>query len=167
MSERIVVGLGGNVGGSAAVIERFAAVKRALAYYGAVRAAAIYRTAPVGGLEQPAFFNSALELAIARIQPVELLAMLHELERMFGRDRSREARWGPRTIDLDVLVWGARTIALPSLVVPHPRLIERRFALAPLVDLVGADFPIPGAGRAGDHLVAVADQDVVEVAAFR
>lgn len=165
--EQIVVGLGGNVGGSAKIVQRFLAVKRALEYYGGVRASSIYRSAPIGGVDQPAFLNAALLLSYERVQPVELLAMLQELERILGRDRASEPRWGPRTIDLDILVWGARTIRTPSLVVPHERLAERKFALAPLVELVGPDFDVPGTGRAGDLLAAVAAQDVVEVAAFR
>lgn len=167
MPEAIVVGLGGNVGGSSKIVERFVAVKQALAFYGGVRAAPIYRTAPRGGLEQPAYLNSALLLAFERVQPVELLAMLQELERILGRDRATETRWGPRPIDLDILVWGDRTIRTEALVVPHARLAERRFALAPLVALVGPDFVVLGAGPAGALLAAVADQDVVEVAAFR
>lgn len=167
MPEAIVVGLGGNVGGSAKIVERFVAVKQALAFYGSVRAASIYRSAPVGGIDQPAYLNSALLLAFERVQPVELLATLQELERILGRDRATETRWGPRPIDLDILVWGERTIRTASLVVPHAQLARRRFALAPLVELVGADFVVPGAGRAGALLAAVAEQDVVEIAAFR
>jgi len=97
--------------------------------------------------------------------PAQLIAALLEIEQLLGRRRQAEARWGPRPLDLDVLVWGARIIQTPDLEVPHPRLAERRFALLPLIDLVGADFTIPGAGPAGARAAAVADQACEAIAA--
>jgi 7,8-dihydro-6-hydroxymethylpterin-pyrophosphokinase len=73
-----------------------------------------------------------------------VLAALHGLEARAGRDRAREGRWGARTLDLDLLVWSDRTVATARLVVPHPRLAERSFALAPLVDLLGPAAVAPG-----------------------
>lgn len=183
MTDEVVIGLGGNVGGEPAVVGRFTAARAALAMLGPVRSAPLYRSAPVelpaggagssprahgsggGSVPQPAFLNTAIALGLADAQPGELIATLLELERLLGRDRAREVRWGPRTLDLDVLVWGARTIRTPALEVPHPRLAERRFALAPLVALLGDGFAIPGAGRAGDALRAVAAQACEELAA--
>jgi 2-amino-4-hydroxy-6-hydroxymethyldihydropteridine diphosphokinase len=162
-TEPLVIGLGGNVGGEEAVLERFRRARAALDMLGELRSAPLYRTAPVGP-PQPAFLNSAVRLRIPDLEAPELIATLQELERLLGRDRQREARWGPRTIDLDVLVWGARTLATPELEVPHPRLAERRFALAPLVALLGEDFEIPGAGRAGTLLERTAGQGVEEIA---
>ena len=104
--------------------------------------------------------NTAVKLDAQDMQPGELLAIVQELEGLLGRDRMRETRWGPRSIDLDVLLWDARVIRSPELDVPHPRLGERRFALQPLVDLVGEDFDIPGIGRAGDALARVREQHV-------
>ena len=161
--DEAIIGLGGNVGEPRAITDRFARARAALARLGRVRSAPLYRSAPLGPA-QPAYLNSAIALEIVDAQPGELIATLLELERLLGRDRRGEERWGPRPIDLDVLVWGARVIATPELTVPHPRLAERRFALAPLVALVGADFVVPGAGRAGDLLARVADQDVSEIA---
>ncbi|MDQ3338576.1 MAG: 2-amino-4-hydroxy-6-hydroxymethyldihydropteridine diphosphokinase [Myxococcota bacterium] len=153
----IVIGFGGNVGTEAAIVGRFQRVRDALSAIGAVRCAALYRTAPIGPEQQP-FLNTAVKLDAQDMQPGELLAIVQELEGLLGRDRARETRWGPRSIDLDVLVWDARVIRSPELDVPHPRLGERRFALQPLVDLVGEDFEIPNVGRAGDALVRVRDQ---------
>lgn len=164
--EPLVIGLGGNVGGEAAVVERFRRAREALGVIGDVRSAPLYRTAPVGP-PQPAFLNSAVRLRIeagAALQPAELIATVLELERLLGRDRRVEARWGPRTLDLDVLVWGARTLQTPDLEVPHPRLAERRFALAPLVALLGEEFEVPGAGPAGALLARTRGQDVEELA---
>ncbi|HEY6036536.1 MAG TPA: 2-amino-4-hydroxy-6-hydroxymethyldihydropteridine diphosphokinase, partial [Kofleriaceae bacterium] len=65
-----------------------------------------------------------------------------EIERMLGRARAREVRWGPRPIDLDVLVWGERAVRTPELEVPHPRLAERRFVILPLIDLFGDELVV-------------------------
>jgi 2-amino-4-hydroxy-6-hydroxymethyldihydropteridine diphosphokinase len=160
----LVIGLGGNVGDEAALVERFRRAREALAVLGAVRSAPLYRSAPIGPA-QPAFLNTALRIAAEDLAPDELLALLREVEHLLGRDRRNEARWGPRPIDLDVLVWGGRVLRAPELEVPHPRLAERRFALAPLAALVGEGFEIPGLGGLGALLRRVAAQDVVELAA--
>ena len=156
----IVIGFGGNVGTEAAIIGRYQRVRDALGELGELRCASLYRTAPIGHETQPAFLNTAVKLVASDMQPMELHAIVHELESLLGRDRARETRWGPRTIDLDVLVWDARVIRSPELDIPHPRLHERRFALQPLIDLVGEDFEIAGVGRAGDALARVRDQQL-------
>ncbi|MBL9015059.1 MAG: 2-amino-4-hydroxy-6-hydroxymethyldihydropteridine diphosphokinase [Myxococcales bacterium] len=150
----IVIGLGGNVGTHEEIVERFRRAREALARLGRVRSAPLFRTAPIGP-EQPAFLNTAVALEAPDLQPAELLAIVHEIEALLGRRRSHEARWGPRTIDLDVLVWEGRSIDQPGLRVPHPRLLQRRFALAPLAALV------PAYER---ELAAVREQDVEEIA---
>jgi 2-amino-4-hydroxy-6-hydroxymethyldihydropteridine diphosphokinase len=162
--EPVVIGLGGNLGTPGEIVERFARAREALGVLGPARSAPLYRSAPLGPA-QPAFLNTAVRLALADAQPGELIATLLELERQLGRTRETSVRWGPRRIDLDVLVWGARTVRTPELWVPHPRLAERRFALAPLVALLGADFPVPGLTTAGVLLDAVAAQDCEEIAA--
>jgi 2-amino-4-hydroxy-6-hydroxymethyldihydropteridine diphosphokinase len=165
--ETVVVGLGGNVGTEAEIVERFDRAREALAALGepgGVRSAPLYRSAPLGPV-QPAFLNTAVRVALADAQPGELIATLLELERQLGRVRHSEVRWGPRRIDLDVLVWGARIVRTPELEVPHPRLAERKFALAPLVALLGAGFAVPGMATAGALLAQVAAQDCEEIAA--
>jgi 2-amino-4-hydroxy-6-hydroxymethyldihydropteridine diphosphokinase len=159
----IVVGLGANIGTQAEITERFRRARAAFEVLGDVRAAPLYRTAAIGPA-QAAFFNSALRVGLADVQPAELIATVRELELLLGRDRRGAERWGPRTIDLDVLVWGGRVIATPDLEVPHPRLAERRFALEPLVALLGEDFTVPGAGRAGVLLARVAGPAVEQIA---
>ena len=159
----IVIGLGGNVGSEVAITGRFVRVRDALTAIGSLRCAALYRTAPIGP-DQPPFLNTAVQLDAPDMQPGELLAIVQELEGLLGRDRARETRWGPRTIDLDVLVWDARVIRSPELDVPHPRLGDRRFALQPLADLVGDDFAIPGVGRLGDALERARDQPLELIA---
>jgi 2-amino-4-hydroxy-6-hydroxymethyldihydropteridine diphosphokinase len=161
--DALVIGLGGNLGSDDAIIDRFARARAALGALGRVRSAPLYRSAPIGPA-QPAYLNTAVRIGLADAEPDALIATLLEMEWLLGRDRNGEVRWGPRMIDLDVLVWGQREIHTPTLDVPHPRLAERRFALAPVVALLGGNFVIAGAGAAGPLLAAVADQDCVELA---
>ena len=162
-----MIGLGGNVGTEAAIVARFGHARAALGELGAVRAAPLYRSAPLGPA-QAAFLNTAVCVALDEAQPAALIATLLELERLLGRARGAEVRWGPRPIDLDVLVWGARIVRTPELWVPHPRLAGRRFALAPLVALLGEGFVVPGPGlglgTAGELVRRVAAQDCEEIA---
>jgi 2-amino-4-hydroxy-6-hydroxymethyldihydropteridine diphosphokinase len=102
-------------------------------------------TDPVGFLDQPQFLNGVVELETA-LTPRTLLETLLELERVFGRDRSASPPQGPRTLDLDLLLYGNETISGPGLEVPHPRLRERRFVLEPLAEL-DPTLEVPGMGR--------------------
>ncbi len=154
----MIIGVGGNIGSHAEIRERLCTARLAIARLGDVRPAPMYRTAPVGP-DQADFLNSALEVHIIDAQPRELIETLLELEHILGRDRAREERWGPRPIDLDVLLWGSRVIRTPELEVPHPRLHERRFALAPLADLL-PDAIIPGHGSVAALLERVRDQPI-------
>src|SRR6267142_381101 len=95
-------------------------------------------------LDQPRFLNGAVELE-TELSARALLGALLELERAFGRDRSKAPPQGPRTLDLDLLLYGDATIDEPLLKVPHPRLHERRFALEPLAEL-DPDLEVPGQG---------------------
>jgi 2-amino-4-hydroxy-6-hydroxymethyldihydropteridine diphosphokinase len=127
---RYVVGLGSNLDDRLALLE--AAVLR-LAALGAVRArSAVYESAPFGGPAQGLFLNAAVLLEAAH-SPTDLLAELLRVEAALGRER-RE-RWGPRTVDLDILWAEGLVVDLPGLQIPHARLTERTFALAPLLDV--------------------------------
>lgn len=170
----LVVGLGGNVGGDDAVVARMVRARDALAALGEVASAPLYRTAAVtlpGAAPQPAYLNTAVRLRLAAPPPTpaEVIALVLETERRLGRDRRGEARWGPRPIDLDVLLWGdlrLRWEGPPALEVPHPRLAERRFVLAPLRALFGdGAVVVPGRTETLAALeAAVADQDVARLA---
>jgi 2-amino-4-hydroxy-6-hydroxymethyldihydropteridine diphosphokinase len=141
---RAFVGLGSNLGDREATLR--AAVGRLRGLAGAeVRKVSRFRdTEPVGYLDQPRFLNGAVELETT-LSPQALLAALLELERTFGRDRAASPLQGPRTLDLDLLLYGEETIAEPGLEVPHPRLQERRFVLEPLAELDPA-LVVPGHG---------------------
>jgi 2-amino-4-hydroxy-6-hydroxymethyldihydropteridine diphosphokinase len=140
---RAYVGVGANLG------DREATIRAALAALpGVVALSELRETAPVGVVDQPPFLNGAAALE-TELSPRELLDALLEVERRLGRER-RE-RWGPRTIDLDLLLHGDDVLDEPGLTVPHPRLHERRFALEPLLDL-DPDLVVPGRGRVIDLL---------------
>ncbi len=109
-------------------------------------------TAPVGGVEQGPYLNAAA-LVLTLLTPRDLLARLLEIEQTRGRDRTREQRWGPRTLDLDLLVYGDRRIDEPGLVVPHPRLHERAFVLEPL-SRIASGLVVPGVNRTVGELRA-------------
>jgi 2-amino-4-hydroxy-6-hydroxymethyldihydropteridine diphosphokinase len=108
-------------------------------------------TEPVGVVEQPLFLNGAVALDTS-LSPRELLDRLLEIE--LGLGRVRDVRWGPRVVDLDLLVYGDRQVDEPGLRVPHPRLYERRFALEPLAEL-DPELDVPGLGRVDDALAAL------------
>jgi 2-amino-4-hydroxy-6-hydroxymethyldihydropteridine diphosphokinase len=126
---RFFVGLGGNLDGDAAIVERFRRAREAL---GGVASSRLYRSAPIGPA-QPDYLNAAIAID-TELAGAALIAWVLAIERGCGREREGEVRWGPRAIDLDILD-GDVAIQLPSIVVPHPRLHERAFALAPLADL--------------------------------
>ncbi|MBA2538504.1 MAG: 2-amino-4-hydroxy-6-hydroxymethyldihydropteridine diphosphokinase [Deltaproteobacteria bacterium] len=164
MTEPIAIGIGGNIGTEAALIERFGRAREAISLLaGRAISAPLFRTAAIGPMQSP-FLNTAVRITLPDAQPAELIAALLEIERLLGRQRTLETRWGPRTLDLDVLVWGARTLRTPELEVPHPRLAERRFALDPLVALFGSDFVVPGLGTVGTLVERVRDQRCEQIA---
>ena len=109
-------------------------------------------TDPVGYEEQPRFLNGAVALDTS-LTARALLERLLAIERKLGRDRAREVRFGPRTVDLDLLLFGSETVEEPGLTVPHPRLAERRFALEPLHEL-DPELALPDGRRIGDLLQA-------------
>lgn len=111
-----------------------------------LRSSRVYETDPVGGPEQPPYLNAVLEVESAGTAR-ELLETCLAIEAELGRVRGE--RWGPRTIDLDLLTFGDEEIDEPDLQVPHPRMHERAFVLAPLLELT-ADPRLPGARRAAD-----------------
>lgn len=121
-----------------------------------VRCSSLYETAPVGLTTQPSFVN-AVVLVSTSLAPRELLQRLLDVET--GHARVRAERNGPRTLDLDILLFGGQTMAEPGLAVPHPRLHERAFALLPLLEL-DSELTIPGIGKASAMLESVAGQGI-------
>jgi|APGre2960657444_1045066.scaffolds.fasta_scaffold33014_2 2-amino-4-hydroxy-6-hydroxymethyldihydropteridine diphosphokinase len=153
-----VVGLGGNVGD---VVAAFRRALQSLDQTDGVRVisvSSLLRTAPVGGPEQDDFLNAAVLLAV-ELEPAELLTVLRELEADEGR--TRDERWGPRTLDLDLLWWADQSLETTALTVPHPGLIERRFALQPLVEV--APSALAADGRRYADILSTLPSEGVEV----
>jgi 2-amino-4-hydroxy-6-hydroxymethyldihydropteridine diphosphokinase len=142
-TERAVLGVGSNLGDRLANLQ--AAVDELAARPGVrvLRSSRVYETDPVGGPPQPDYLNAVVAIETS-LDPLELLSACLAVERDLGRVRAE--RWGPRTIDVDVLVFDERTIDEPELVVPHPRMLERPFVLVPLAE-IDADPMLPGGHR--------------------
>ncbi|HWL04815.1 MAG TPA: 2-amino-4-hydroxy-6-hydroxymethyldihydropteridine diphosphokinase [Xanthobacteraceae bacterium] len=117
-----------------------------------------YRTPPWGIADQPPFINAmiAVETTLA---PLALLARIHAVERAFGRDRSFETRWGPRTLDIDIIAFGSAVLGSDTLTLPHPRLGERAFVLMPLAE-IRPDLTI--AGRSVTAMLGAVDTAGIE-----
>jgi 2-amino-4-hydroxy-6-hydroxymethyldihydropteridine diphosphokinase len=128
---RAHVGLGSNLGDRMAFLDAAVRALDADEHTHVMAVSKVYETEPVGGPEQGPYLNAVVVLETDR-DPHDLLRMLQEIERLLGR--VREERWGPRTADLDLLLYDGPPIDDPGLVVPHPRLTERGFVLVPLVD---------------------------------
>lgn len=144
------VGLGGNLGEVAATLRAATEALARLPATRLLRASRLYRT-PAWGLEQqPDFINGVVALE-TRLVPRELLDALLRIEREFGREREGGPRWGPRTLDLDLLLHGEAVVEQDGLRLPHPHLHERAFVLVPLLE-IAADILIPGRGLARDAL---------------
>jgi 2-amino-4-hydroxy-6-hydroxymethyldihydropteridine diphosphokinase len=138
------VGLGSNLGEREVTLRAAIGRLRGLPDVEVIQVSSFRDTEPVGPLDQPRFLNGAVELE-TDLTARALLGALLELERAFGRDRSAGPLHGPRTLDLDLLLYGGETIDEPLLNVPHPRLHERRFVLEPLAEL-DPDLEVPGQG---------------------
>jgi 2-amino-4-hydroxy-6-hydroxymethyldihydropteridine diphosphokinase len=123
------------------------------------RCSSLYRTAPIGYADQPDFVNAVAEIRTT-LAPLRLLELMCRLEADHGR--VRELRNGPRTLDLDILIYGELQIANDELVLPHPRAHQRAFVLLPLLE-IAPDCVIPGIGTAAAALRQCADQELERV----
>jgi len=145
---RAYVGLGANLGPREVTILRAVDLLALADGISVLEVSQLRETEPVGVADQPAFLNGVVAVDTT-LDARTLLETLLEIERELGRVRTE--RWGPRTIDLDLLVFGEETIDEPGLTVPHPRLGERRFALEPLAELA-PELVVPGLGRVDEAL---------------
>jgi 2-amino-4-hydroxy-6-hydroxymethyldihydropteridine diphosphokinase len=141
---RVFVGLGSNLGDREGMLRRAVEAVSELPETEVSRVSTLRDTEPVGIVDQPRFLNGVVEIE-TELSPRELLEGLLAIERSLGRVRSGVPPGGPRTIDLDLLLYGDVRIAEPGLEVPHPRLHERRFVLEPLAEVDPA-LEVPGRG---------------------
>lgn len=148
---RAYVGLGSNLGDREGTIGRAVALLAEAEGVSVAARSSLRETEPWGPIEQPRYLNGVVALDTT-LGPRELLDALLDVERRLGRVRAE--RWGPRTIDLDLLLYGERVLDEDGLTVPHPRLHERRFVLEPLAELA-PDAVVPGRGTAMELLAAL------------
>ncbi len=150
------IGLGANLDNPTAQIEHAFDELDRIPGTRLVACSSLYASAPVGYVDQPDFINAVAQLETT-LAPPALLAALLDIEQRHGRARS--FRNAPRTLDLDLLLYGAAHFHEDHLTLPHPRMTERAFVLLPLTD-IAPDLVIPGRGRADDWIAACADQSV-------
>jgi len=153
------IALGANLGDPATTVRAAFGALANLPESRVLHCSSLYRTAPVGLADQPEFINAVAKLETT-LAPEALLDALHEIEQRFGRVRAE--RNGPRTRDLDLLLYDDQFIDLPRLTLPHPRLHLRAFVLQPLAE-IAPDLAIPGRGTVAAWLPAVANQGIVKL----
>ena len=151
------IGLGANLNDPVAQIEQALVELDRLPHTRVVARSLLYSSAPVGCVDQPDFINAVAQLHTT-LAPRVLLAALLDIEQQHGRARS--FRNAPRTLDLDLLLYGTAHFHEDDLTLPHPRMTERAFVLLPLTE-IAPDLIVPGHGRAADRLIACADQHVM------
>lgn len=161
MSQRCFIALGANLGDPVATVQAAIVALRDLPQTEFITASSLYRTAPVGLKHQPDFINAVVELLAAAPAP-DLLQSLFVIEARFGRQRS--VKNAPRTLDLDLLLYGDTVCDDPQLTLPHPRLHRRAFVLAPLAEIAPRGV-IPGRGVVADLLATCADQTIAKIPA--
>lgn len=156
------VALGSNLDGPRAQVERALGALGELRETRLVARSSLYRTRPLGPVAQPDFVNAVAGL-LTRLDPMSLLDELKALEERLGRARP-VVRWGPRRIDLDLLVHGDSRVDDDRLRLPHPGIAERAFVLAPLAE-IAPDLEVPGVGRVASLLAHISTSDVERIAA--
>jgi len=152
-AEQDFVGLGSNIGDSSTIIEQ--AIDAIAHIHGCeLRGrSSLYRSAALGDTPQDDYINAVVKIKTS-LQPMALLLELQAIEHAYYRNRDEEERWGPRTLDLDIILFGDRKIGDSHLVVPHPEFANRRFVLEPMLEIDGDRF-IPGYGSL-EYLLAQA-----------
>jgi 2-amino-4-hydroxy-6-hydroxymethyldihydropteridine diphosphokinase len=156
MSVRCFVALGANLGDPVATVKAALVALRELPQAELVAASSLYRTAPVGLRHQPDFINAVVEMRAVSPAPT-FLAELFAIEARFGRQRSVPN--APRTLDIDLLLYGDLVSDDAQLILPHPRMHQRAFVLAPLAE-IAPQLVIPGLGSVGELLLRCADQQI-------
>jgi len=149
------IGLGTNLGDRLGNIQEALRKLDDLPIIQSVRVSSVYEAAPVGVTDQPFFLNLVVA-ARTSLAPHALLDALLHIENQMGRVRTE--RWGPRVIDMDLLLYGGEQVALPGLTVPHPRLRERAFVLIPLAE-IAPELTLPGDGKKVADIAEVFSED--------
>ena len=130
----VLIALGGNIGDVRDTFRKAISNICGMAQAALIARSSDYATPPWGDENQDRFINACIEIDTS-LDPHALLFTLHKIEKKFGRDRSKETRWGPRTLDLDLIAYDDVVLDKPELTLPHPRLFERAFVLVPLAEI--------------------------------
>ncbi|MFM2319805.1 MAG: 2-amino-4-hydroxy-6-hydroxymethyldihydropteridine diphosphokinase [Pseudomonadota bacterium] len=165
MSVLAYIGLGSNQGDSIATLK--SALKQ-LAEQAAIQVEAVssfYQTKPVGPQDQPDYINAVAALK-TDLSAQNLLAVLLEIERLHGRVRDPHLRWGPRTLDLDLLLYGDAIIQEPNLVIPHPELCKRAFVVYPLME-ISSELTLPNGPALKTCQAQLDAGDLIKIAAIK
>ena len=160
MPDGVVLALGANLGDAATTLDEAVSALRRVPGLEVTAVSPVYRTAPIGGPEQPDYLNLVV-VGVTTLTPEDLLGATSAIELDAGR--TREVHWGPRTLDIDLIVVGDHRRDSDVLTLPHPRAHERAFVLLPWLD-VEPDAVLPGRGRVSTLAAVVADQRAERVA---
>ncbi len=147
------LGLGSNLNNPYLQLQQALASLHAMPEIDLTRISPFYRSLPIGPGEQPDYCNAVVEIHTA-LSPLDLLEVLQAIEMAQGRDRRNVERWSPRTLDIDVLLYGDSVIDEARLTVPHPEMKNRNFVLTPLAD-IAAELEVPGLGLVGKLAAAL------------
>ena len=154
------IGLGSNLNGPLRQLESTFELLDAIPATRLMKQSSLYRSAPFGGIEQPDFVN-AVAAVLTRLSASDLLAELQRIETERGRVRG-DVRWGPRVLDLDLLVYSTQKNDQPELIIPHPGIGERNFVLLPLGE-IAPDLNVPGLGRVANLDVSCRDPSISRI----
>ncbi|MGY8682048.1 2-amino-4-hydroxy-6-hydroxymethyldihydropteridine diphosphokinase [Bradyrhizobium sp. UFLA05-153] len=159
-SASALIALGGNVGDVRATFKDAIPDICGMAQAKLLARSSDYSTPPWGDEDQAPFINACIAIETA-LDPLALLSVLQKVEQSFGRARATERRWGPRTLDLDLIAYDDVSLRTPELTLPHPRLFERAFVLVPLAEI--APDRMIGGTRVRDGLASVSAQGIVRL----
>lgn len=143
-NEEVFVALGSNIGDSATIVEEAIGALGRIDGCRLLGRSSLYRSESIGDIPQDDYINAVAKIE-TRLEPMALLLELQAIEHAYYRDREREERWAPRTLDLDIILFGDRRLADSHLSVPHPEFSTRRFVLEPMLEIDGDRF-VPGYG---------------------
>ena len=143
-AEEVFVALGSNIGDSATIVEQAIAALGRIGRCRLTGRSSLYRSASIGDIPQDDYINAVVRIE-TELEPLALLLELQSIEHAYYRRRDEEVRWTPRTLDLDIILFGNRCMNDSHLVIPHPEFVNRRFVLEPMLEIAGDRF-IPGHG---------------------
>ena len=143
-AEEVYIGIGSNLGDSVSIVHETIKHLGNISKTQLIKSSSLYQSEPVGDIPQDDYINAVAALKTS-LQPIDLLLELQAIEYAFYRQRDPALRWGPRTLDLDIILFGDRVISDSHLTVPHPEMQNRMFVLKPLLEISGEKY-IPGLG---------------------